>query len=97
MTTSSVRWYFQPAILTKRVLARIAHVEEVVLIPDVAHESVSADERKGCGDRHSLMLLVYRAHQCRSWRQGFLHKYENGFLWRKLDPLADYVDELAYG
>ena len=48
MTTSSVRWYFQPAILTKRVLARIAHIEEVVLIPDVQNEPVSADERNGC-------------------------------------------------
>lgn len=95
--TSNVRWYFQPAILTKRVLARIAHVEEVVLIPDIQMSRLVPMNARAAGDRHSLMLLVYRAHQCRSWRQGFLHKYKNSFLWCQLDPLPDHVDELAYG
>ena len=94
---SSVRWYFQPPILTKRVLARIAHIEEVVLIPDIHNESVLPTKARATTHHHSLVLLVDRAHQRRSWRQGFLHKYENGLLWRKLDPLANNVDKLAYG
>lgn len=48
-------------------------------------------------DRGSLVLLVYRAHQSRSWRQGFLHKYKNSFLWRELNPLADHIYKLPDG
>lgn len=40
-TTSRVRWHFQPALLTKRVLARIAHIKKVVLIPETIPISVS--------------------------------------------------------
>ena len=93
--TSSVRSYFQPAILTKRVLARIAHIEEVVVIPDIHHDRSVLT--KQAADRCSLVLLVYRAHQSRSWRQGLLHKDENSLLRGKLDALANDVDELAYG
>src|SRR5882672_5337068 len=40
---SRVRWRFQPALLlTKRVLARVAHVEEVVLVPDHAQKQIQS-------------------------------------------------------
>lgn len=43
------------------------------------------------------MLFVDRAHQCCSWWQDLIDEDEDGLLWRKLDSLSDYVDELAYG
>jgi hypothetical protein len=43
------------------------------------------------------MLLVYRAHQCCGWRQSLIDKDKNGLLRRKLDTLADHIDELTDG
>ena len=43
------------------------------------------------------MLLVDGAHECGSRRQDFVNEDEDGFLWRKLDALADNVHELSYG
>jgi hypothetical protein len=43
-----------------------------------------------------LVLFVYRAHQGRRGWQDLVHEDEDGFLGRKLDPLTDHVDELAY-
>ena len=95
-TTSRVRWHFQPALLTKRILARIAHIKEVVLIPE-NNPGVSVIIRCGpsCGYPGLLVLLVNRAHQSRSWREGFIDEDEDGLLRCELDALANHVDELA--
>ena len=95
-TTSRVRWHFQPALLTKRVLARIAHIKEVVLIPE-NNPGVSVIIRCGpsCGYPGLLVLLVNRAHQSRSWREGFIDEDKDGFLRCELDALANHVDKLA--
>lgn len=98
---SRVRWRFQPALLlTKRVLARVAHVEEVVLVPDHAQKQISISAHAmhslaADGGVCLLVLLIYRAHQCRGWRQGFVHKNENGLLRCELDALANHVDKLT--
>jgi hypothetical protein len=42
-----------------------------------------------------LVLLVYRAHKSSSWRQHLINEDENGLLGRKLDALADNIDELS--
>lgn len=44
-----------------------------------------------------LVLLVDAAHQRGGRRQDLVHEDEDGLLRRKLDALADNVDELAYG
>jgi hypothetical protein len=44
-----------------------------------------------------LVLLVDRAHQRRGWREDLIDEDEDGLLGAQLDPLADHVDELAYG
>lgn len=41
------------------------------------------------------MLLVDAAHQSGSRGKDLIHEDENSLLGRKLDPLADDVDELA--
>ena len=41
-----------------------------------------------------LVLLIDTAHQCSRWWQNFINEDEDGLLWRKLDALADDVDEL---
>ena len=43
------------------------------------------------------MFLVYGAHKRSGRGQYFIHKDEDGLFRGQLDPLADYVDELAYG
>lgn len=43
------------------------------------------------------MLFVNRAHQRSSWWQHLVDKDKDCLLRCKLDPLADHVDELAYG
>ena len=93
---SRVRWHLRPALLTKRVLARIAHIKEVVLVPET---------RSGCQCRKMrskllrmgrlLVLLVDRAHQSRGWRKGFIHEDEDGLLRCELDALANHVNELT--
>jgi len=44
-----------------------------------------------------LVLFVDRAHECSGGWQDLIDEDEDGLLWRKLDALADDVDELAYG
>jgi hypothetical protein len=44
-----------------------------------------------------LVLVVDAAHQSGSRRQDLIDKDEDGLLWGELDPLPDYVDELADG
>ena len=46
---------------------------------------------------NALVLLVYRTHQRCCWWQDLVHEDEDRLLWRKLDALTDYVDELAHG
>jgi len=41
------------------------------------------------------MLLVDTAHERSSRRQDLIDEDEDGLLWRKLDALADDIDELA--
>lgn len=41
------------------------------------------------------MFLVDAAHESSGRRQHFVDEDENGFLWGKLDALADDVAELA--
>lgn len=41
------------------------------------------------------MLLIDAAHQSSCWRQHFVHENEDCLFRRKLDPLADYIDELS--
>ena len=65
------------------------------LHPCDIHKRVSADEARAAADYHPLMFLIYRAHQCRSWRQGFLHEDENSLLRRELDALTNNVNELT--
>ena len=43
------------------------------------------------------MFLVNTTHQGSGRRQDFIDEDEDCLLRRQLDPLADYVDELAYG
>lgn len=44
-----------------------------------------------------FVLLVDGAHEsCGRW-EDLIDEDEDGLLWRELDPLADHVDELAYG
>ena len=43
------------------------------------------------------MLFIYRAHQSRCGRKDLIDEDEDGLLRGELDPLADHVDELAYG
>ena len=43
------------------------------------------------------MLLPARAHQRRSGWQNLVDEDEDGLFWRKLDALADNVNELAHG
>ena len=44
-----------------------------------------------------LVLLVDAAHERSSGRQDLVDEDEDGLLGGQLDPLADHVDELAYG
>jgi hypothetical protein len=41
------------------------------------------------------VLLIYGTHQCCCGRKYLIDKNKDGFLRRKLDTLADYVDELS--
>lgn len=43
------------------------------------------------------MFLVNRTHERGSGWQNLIDEDEDGLLGRQLDPLADNVDELAYG
>lgn len=43
------------------------------------------------------MLLVYRGHQGGGRGKDLVDEDEDGLLGRKLNPLADHVDKLAYG
>lgn len=43
------------------------------------------------------MLFVDRTHECSRRWQHLIDEDEDGFLRRKLDALADDIDELAYG
>jgi len=43
------------------------------------------------------VFLVDGAHESGGRWQDLLDEDEDGLLWRKLDSLADHVDELAYG
>ena len=44
-----------------------------------------------------LVLLIYRAHQSSCGWQDLIDEDEDGLLGRKLDALADNVDELTDG
>lgn len=44
-----------------------------------------------------LVLLVDAAHERSGRWQDLIDKNKDGLLWRKLDALADYVDELPNG
>lgn len=44
-----------------------------------------------------LVLLVYGGHEGRGRRQYLVDEDEDGLFRRKLNPLADHVDELAHG
>ena len=41
------------------------------------------------------MLFVNAAHECSSGWEDFVDEDEDGFLWAKLDALADDIDELS--
>ena len=43
------------------------------------------------------MFLVNGAHQSGSGREHLIDEDEDGFFGRKLDPLADHIDELTDG
>lgn len=43
------------------------------------------------------MLFVDAAHEGGSWRQDLVDEDEDGLLRRKLNALADHVDELSNG
>jgi len=43
------------------------------------------------------VLLVNRRHECSGRREDLIDEDEDGLLGRKLDALADHVDELAHG
>src|SRR5271167_2800655 len=47
--------------------------------------------------RHTLVLLINAAHQSCGRRQDLINENEDGLLGRKLDALADNIDELADG
>ena len=44
-----------------------------------------------------LVLFVDGGHERSGWREDLVHEDEDGLLGRKLDALADHVDELAHG
>jgi len=43
------------------------------------------------------VFFVDGAHESSGRWKDLIDEDEDGLLWRKLDPLADNVDELAYG
>lgn len=44
-----------------------------------------------------LVLFVDTAHKCSRWGQDLIDEDEDSLLWRKLDALADHIDELTDG
>lgn len=91
-----------PSPRAEGILPRIANVQETIFIPAYgsgrqgnAPAMRLINAWADTDSRNALMLLVNSTHEsCRRW-QHFVHEYEDGFLWRKLDAFPDYIYELA--
>lgn len=82
--------------LSERVLSRVAHVQEPVLVPVDQNDQLHLKcERREKGD--ALVLLIDGAHEGSGWRQDLVHEDEDSLLRCKFDAFPDHVHELPHG
>lgn len=78
---------------------RSIYVSFVSNLCNVGLEQMTASRERGIRDvKEPVFVLVFfvnTAHECSCRRQDFIDEDEDGFFRRKLDTLADDVDELA--